>query len=101
MLMSAAATSEPEPRGNAPFAVTSPAQVRAALIPEDVERFDRDWRATMAKGTEELDLSEVMATLESWRRIALLTTATGPDGYRRMLATAEHTLQLLRHTDQL
>lgn len=90
--MSAAAASEPE-RGSALFAVTSPAQVRAALIPEDVERFDREWRTTMTKATEELDLSEVMATLESWRRIALLTTSIGADGYRRMLARAEHTLR--------
>jgi hypothetical protein len=32
----------------------------------------------------------VPATLESWRRIAWLTSANGPAGYRRILAKAEH-----------
>lgn len=31
-----------------------------------------------------------LATLESWRRIAWLTSANGPAGYRRTLAKAEH-----------
>jgi hypothetical protein len=29
--------------------------------------FDQQWREVMATATETLDLSEVMATLESWR----------------------------------
>jgi len=32
----------------------APAVVRAALVPEDVERFDEQWRATMAAATESL-----------------------------------------------
>lgn len=44
----------------------------------------------MARATENLDLAEVLATLESWRRIAWLTSANGPAGYRRILAKAEH-----------
>lgn len=91
--MSAAAASEPRPRGRTPFADASPAQVRAALIPEDVERFDRQWREVMANATEHLDLTEVSATLDSWRRIAWLTTANGPDSYRRMLGQADHVLR--------
>jgi hypothetical protein len=46
----------------------------------------------MAAATETLDLTVVHRTLESWRRVAWLTAANGPDGYRRMLARAEHTL---------
>lgn len=61
--------------------------------PRTPQGFDRQWRAAMAQATEDLDLAEVTATLDSWRRIAWLTTANGPDGYRRMLATAEHTLR--------
>ena len=44
----------------------------------------------VARATEILDLAEVLATLESWRRIAWLTSANGPAGYRRILAKAEH-----------
>ncbi|MGH3529368.1 MAG: DUF6247 family protein, partial [Pseudonocardiaceae bacterium] len=55
--MTAAAASGPQPgAGSPPFADASPAQVRAALIPEDVAEFDRQWRTVMAKATETLDL---------------------------------------------
>lgn len=64
-----------------------------ALLPEDVAEFDRQWRATMAEATESLDLTEVTALLDSWRRIAWLTTANGPERYRSMLAQADHALR--------
>jgi hypothetical protein len=48
-------------------------QVRAALIPEEAAEFDQQWREVMARATETLDLSEVLATLESWRRWRGLT----------------------------
>ncbi|MCU1653487.1 MAG: hypothetical protein JWQ60_4636 [Pseudonocardia sp.] len=80
-----AAAHVPEPgSGRAPFADASPARVRAALIPEDVAEFDRQWRAVMAAATESLDLAEVHRTLESW-----LISARGHDGYRGLLADAE------------
>ena len=70
-----------------------PAVVRAALVPEDVERFDEQWRATMAAATESLDLAGVQRFLEAWRRIARLTVGLGHDGYRRMLGEADHRLR--------
>ena len=70
-----------------------PAVVRAALVPEDVERFDEQWRATMAAATESLDLASVQRFLEIWRRIARLTVGLGHDGYRRMLSEADHRLR--------
>jgi Family of unknown function (DUF6247) len=92
--VTAAATTGPEPGpSRPPFADASPAQVRAALIPEDIAEFDRQWNAVVATATETLDLSGVHRTLQSWRRIAWLTTANGPDGYRRMLARADRTLR--------
>ena len=92
--MTTAAASGPEPgRGRPPFADASPAQVRAALIPEDLAEFDRQWRSAMATATETLDLTGVHRILECWRRIAWLTTANGPGGYRRMLARADGTLR--------
>lgn len=86
--MSAAAAPAPS-LGRAQFVDAAPAHVRAALTPEDVAEFDQQWRAAMAAATETLDLTGVHQTLESWRRVAWLTAAHGPDGYRRLLATAE------------
>ncbi|MDT7675685.1 MAG: hypothetical protein QOD82_3587 [Pseudonocardiales bacterium] len=80
-----AAAHVPEPgSGRAPFADASPARVRAALIPEDVAEFDRQWRAAMAAATESLDLAAVHRTVESG-----LISARGHVGYRRLLADAE------------
>jgi hypothetical protein len=75
-----------------PFADATPAQVRAALAPEDVPLFDAAWQACMAQATRDLDLTAVFETLTVWRRTARTTTALGIDGYRRMLARAEQTL---------
>jgi hypothetical protein len=88
--VTAAAGEPPASAGRPPFADASPAQLRAALIPEDAAEFDRQWREVMTRATENLDLAEVLAILESWRRIAWLTSANGPAGYRRILANAEH-----------
>lgn len=89
--MTAAAEPLPGPKLT-PFADASPAQVRAALTPEDAAEFDRQWQAVMARATQELDLTEVLETLESWRRVAWVTAATGAERYRAVLASAEHRL---------
>jgi hypothetical protein len=60
------------------FADASPAEVRAALIPEEAAEFDQRWRAVMARATETLDLSEVLETLDSWRRVARAPGCTPP-----------------------
>lgn len=88
--MTAAAGKPPASSGRPPFADASPAQVRAGLIPEDAAEFDRQWREVMTRATDNLDLAEVLVTLESWRRIAWLTSANGSAGYRRILVKAEH-----------
>ncbi|MGH3900632.1 MAG: DUF6247 family protein [Pseudonocardiaceae bacterium] len=75
-MTAAAATGPPPSTVGSPFADASPAQVRAALIPEDVTEFDRQWRAVMAAATETLDLTAVHRALDSWRRVAWLTQAT-------------------------
>jgi hypothetical protein len=41
------------------------------------------------RARDRLDLTEVQDVLESWRRIAWLTTDLGPEGYRNMISTAE------------
>ena len=92
--MSAAAAAEPagSGRGRVPFADASPAQVRAALTPEDAAEFDRQWRDVLTRAIESLDLSEVTETLASWQAVARVTSSRGHDGHRRMLQQAEHTL---------
>jgi hypothetical protein len=47
----------------------------------------------MARATRELDLTEVHRTLSTWRRVAWVTTATGPESYRAVLASAEQRLR--------
>lgn len=66
--------------------------MRAALIPEERLEFDAEWRAVMAKATETLDLSEVFATLDPWRRVARLTTAAGAEEHRAMYRRAAERL---------
>ena len=70
------------------FADASPAEVRAALVPEEAAEFDRQWREVMARATDTLDLSEVLETLESWRRVARLTAAAGAAAHRGMYRRA-------------
>jgi hypothetical protein len=87
--VTAAATPGPRHGRSGPsFSDASPAEVRAALIPEEAAEFDLQWRALMAKATETLDLSEVLETLESWRRVARLTAANGAEAHRNMYRRA-------------
>jgi len=90
--VTAAAAPLPDPE-RTPFGHASPAQVRAALTAEDAAEFDRQWRDAMARATDELDLTEVMHILASWRRVAWVTTSVGAERYRAALASAEHRLQ--------
>lgn len=85
--MTAAATPQPR-RGAGPGSAASPAEVRAALIPEEAAEFEREWREVLARAAETLDLSEVLETLESWRLVAQLTAATGADAHRAMYRRA-------------
>lgn len=88
--MAAAATPEPPQHGRSgpPLADASPAEVRAALIPEEAAQFEREWREVMGRAAETLDLSEVVETLESWRLVAQLTSASGPEAHRAMYRRA-------------
>lgn len=91
--VSAAADTGPVDPGRAPFADASPARVRAALTAEDAAAFDRQWQAVMARATEQLDLTEVYEALDVWRQVAWVTSAHGPEVYRRTLASARERLQ--------
>ena len=87
-------TAAPQPeRRRPPFADASPADVRAALIPEEAAEFDRQWREVVARATQQLDLTEVLEVLEAWRRVAWITVTNGPDRHRRMLASVAERLR--------
>jgi hypothetical protein len=91
MVCGVTAAASPGPRhgrSEVSFSDATPAEVRAALVPEEAAEFDQQWREVMAAATEALDLSEVLATLESWRRVARLTAATGPEAHRAMYRRA-------------
>jgi len=70
----------------------SPAEIRASLLPEEADAFDRDYREALKTAAETLNLDELHATLQHWRRIALMTQ-TDPAAHRRMLAQADETLR--------
>lgn len=90
--MTAAAAGPVEP-GRPPFVDASPARIRAALTTEDAAAFDRHWRALMARATDRFDLTEVHEALQSWRQVAWVTSAHGPEVYRDTLASARTRLQ--------
>jgi hypothetical protein len=74
--------------------------VRAALTSDDAAEFDKQWQEVMARATRELDLREVLDTLDAWRRVAWVTTATGSERYRATLAGAEQRIRTgERHPD--
>jgi uncharacterized protein DUF6247 len=64
------------------FVDASPAEIRAALIPEEQSKFDREYRRALQVTAETFSLEELDETLESWRRIAWM--CTDADCYRRM-----------------
>jgi hypothetical protein len=81
--MPVAATTRP------PFAEASPAEIRAALVPEEQDEFDRQYQRALQAAGESYSLDQLDKTLTAWRRTAWMTTAHGHEAYRRMLAKAE------------
>jgi hypothetical protein len=81
----------PAEPGSGAVADASRARVRAALT--SAVAFDRQWRALMQRATQRLDLTEVDEALEGWRRVAWVTSAHGPEVYRRTQASGRERLQ--------
>lgn len=77
--MSTEAAFDPQSRG---LPGSGPRAIRAALLPEEVGDFDREFRREMATATEALDLSGVVAMLARWQRVAL--SSQDPQAHRRM-----------------
>lgn len=68
----------------------TPAQIRDALIPEEVERFDDAYAEALRVAGETYSLTKLDACLEGWRRIAAMTAAQGHERHREMLALAAY-----------
>jgi hypothetical protein len=82
------------PRAGAPFLPVpekNPRAIRAALLPEDLAGFDREYRAVMAEAMETLDLNPVTAFVERWWRVAW--SSADPGGHRAMLADADRLIR--------
>lgn len=70
------------------FVDATPAEVLAALIPEDAVDFAADWRAVLARATDTFDLTELSRLLEAWRLVARHTAAHGAEAQREMYRRA-------------
>lgn len=93
-MTAAASPPPPEGRDQGTWTDATPAEVRAALAPESAAEFDRHWRDALARAADTYDLSVVHTCLESWRRVACVTTAAGgADGYRALRGTATVALE--------
>jgi hypothetical protein len=88
--MSAAGQPHPIPAIRPLPAGSGPRAIRAALIVEEREEFDQDYRRALTQAGETLDLADVLDTLEHWRRRAIMST--DPGAYRRMLRRAAQLL---------
>lgn len=67
-----------------------PRAIRAALLAEEREEFDRAYRRALAEAADTLELAGVLEVLEHWRRRAIISA--DPQAYRRMLRRAAQML---------
>ncbi len=72
-----------------PFADASPAEIRAAIIPEDRERFDTSLRRALDAVADTLSLEPLREFLAHWRRLAFCQNHDGHDTWRQTLAKAD------------
>lgn len=74
-----------------PFSDASPAEFREVLLPEELPRFEEQYREALRVAAETYSLDALDRTLEDWRRIAWMTHSD-PEAHRLMLARADYTL---------
>ncbi len=72
-----------------PYADASPAQLREAILPEDVPAFDVSFQRALDEVGRTRRLDALESFLAHWRRIARSATANGHDAWRAALATAD------------
>jgi hypothetical protein len=76
-----------------PYADASPAELREAILPEDIESFDEQFQAALDAAAQTRRLDKLEAFLEQWRRIARSANHRGHNHWRQVLARADHTLR--------
>jgi len=76
-----------------PYADASPAELREAILPEDLESFDEQFQAALDAAAQTRRLDKLEAFLEQWRRIARSANHRGHNHWRQVLARADHTLR--------
>jgi len=75
-----------------PYSDASPAELREAILPEDVDQFDDSFRHALDTVAATLRLDALEAFLEHWRRIARSVNHRGHDHWRGVLAKAQRIL---------
>jgi hypothetical protein len=83
--VTASASSE-VPAGGSLAKGASPATIRAALLPEDRERFDHAYGRALDEARQDGDITWLHSTLETWRRQAIAQSA--PEAFRTMVRRA-------------
>ena len=83
--MIASASSE-VPAGGSLANGASPATIRAALFPEDRERFDHAYGRALDEARQDYDIAGLHSTLETWRRQAI--AQSDPEAFRTMVRRA-------------
>lgn len=68
----------------------SPHDIRSALLAEDRDVFDAEYRDALTEARENLDLTALFKTLEHWRRVAVLQS--DPTNFRRVVRRAAELL---------
>ncbi|MGH3436736.1 MAG: DUF6247 family protein [Sciscionella sp.] len=80
--MSAPHAAGPSSRRHPPAPGASPAVIRAGLLPEDRAAFDTAYAVALDEARASLELSALLDTVESWRRVAALQA--DPDNFARI-----------------
>lgn len=84
--MAADATPNPSPQPRPTLlSARTPRAIRDSLICRERDEFERRYAEEMRAAAATLDLSEVLAVLETFRQIAELTQRNGPAAHLRML----------------
>ncbi|CAM3935712.1 hypothetical protein GCM10009799_39220 [Nocardiopsis rhodophaea] len=65
----------------------TPQAIREALLPEDVDAFDREFRRVMNEAKERRDLTAVFEFIDQWWVVAL--SSRDPAEHRRMMEIAD------------
>ena len=85
MVVSLASQPHPDPGLPGLPLGSAPATIKSALLAEEREEFEREYRAALAAAADSLDLTALVDTLERWRLRAIVSAdpAAYRDGLRR------------------